>query len=121
MYTTPLLGKGDCDSLLFTCFETHRPALKGDFVALNRYTGEVAYTIPLPRYAWSSPVPFYFGEKLYIVQPDCCGTIHLIDAAKGEILYSLKVGDNFESSACVSGDSFVIGSRGTKIFRIRVR
>ncbi len=121
MYTTPLLGRGDCDSLLFTCFETHRPALKGDFVALNRRTGKVVYTIPLPRYAWSSPVPFYDGKKLYIVQPDCKGTIHLIDALEGKILDSLPVGDNFESSAVVSGNTFVIGSRGKTIFKVRVR
>ena len=121
MYTTPLLGRGDCDSLLFTCFETHRPALKGDFVALNRHTGKVVYTIPLPRYAWSSPVPFYHGDKLYIVQPDCKGTIHLIDAREGKILDSLPVGNNFESSAVVSGDTFVIGSRGKTIYKVRVR
>ena len=120
MYSTPLLGHGDCDSLLFTCFETHKPSLHGEFVALNRKTGEVVYTIPLQRYAWSSPVPFYFKDKLYIVQPGGRGEIYLIDALKGEVLDQLQVGDNFESSAAVYEDTFVIGSRGTKIFKLRV-
>lgn len=122
MYTTPLLGHGDCEGLIFTNFETHSPALAGDFVALDRKTGDVVYTLPFTRYVWSSPLPFYDKEgHLYIVQPDCKGTMFLIEGKTGRILHSLQVGLNFESSAAVVGDCLVVGSRGCHIYKVKVR
>ena len=122
MYTTPLLGHGDCEGMLFTNFETHHPALAGDFVALDRRTGEVLYTLPFTRYAWSSPLPFYNKEgHLYIVQPDCKGTLFLLEGKTGRVIHSLQVGLNFESSAAIVGDCLVVGSRGHHIFKVKVQ
>lgn len=121
MYTTPLLGHGDCEGLLFTNFETHSPAKAGEFVALDRITGEVLYKVPFDRYCWSSPLPFYDREgHLFIVQPDCKGTMFLIEGKTGRIIHSLQVGMNFESSAAVVGDCLVIGSRGDQIYKVKV-
>ena len=121
MYSTPLLGRGDCEGMLFTNFETHKPAFAGEFVALDTGTGEVKYTIPFTRYVWASPLPFYDPEgHLYIVQPDCRGMMYLIEGKTGRIISKLQVGRNFEGSGVVVGDCLVSGSRGDKIYKVKV-
>lgn len=121
MYSTPLFGLGDCEGLIFTCFVTNQPALSGNFVAIDRKNGNVVYEIKLDRYAWSSPIAMLTPEgKMYIVQGDCAGKLYMIDAQTGTILFKQQVGNNFESSPAVCGDSFVVGSRGSKFYKVRV-
>lgn len=121
MYSTPLFGIGDCEDMIFTCFVTNEPALNGNFVAIDRKSGNVVYEIKLDRYAWSSPVAMLSKDgKMYIVQGDCGGKLYMIDAKAGTVLFKEKVGNNFESSPVVFSDSFVIGTRGNKFFKVKV-
>lgn len=121
MYSTPLLGRGDCDSLLFTTICTHNPKFAGNFVAINRITGKIVYQRPLKRYAWSSPVAFYDeNKKLYVAVGDCAGNMYIFEGSTGRQILVQKVGDNFESSPVVVGNSMVVGSRGKTIYRVDV-
>ena len=121
MFATPLIGTGDCDSLIFCNFCIHQTALKGEFIAFNRYTGHVAYRTPLKQYAWSSPVGFISGKgEMIVFTADAIGNIYLIQGTTGEILLTQKIGNNFESSPVVIGNSIVIGSRGREIYKLRI-
>ena len=119
MFATPLLGIGDCDSLIFCNFCIHQSALKGEFIAFNKYTGHLAYRIQLKHYAWSSPVGF-LSEKgeMIVFTADAIGNIYLIQGNTGEILLTQKVGNNFESSPVAIGNRVVIGSRGREIYKL---
>lgn len=120
-YSTALPGTADCDSLLFINCVLNTHGNNGQFMAINRNTGKVVYTTPTRYYAWSSPVGFVNESgKMYVVTGDCLGRLYLIDGATGKIIADKTVGYNFESSPVVHGDNLVVGSRGTKIFKVRV-
>ena len=122
LYCTPLLGRGDCDSLVFFSMCNDRDVDAGTFYALERATGRTAYTVALEHYAWSSPIGFLNEEgRQFIVVGDTQGRLYLLEGKTGRRLFCSVMGANFESSpAIVDGRSFVVGSRGDKIYRFRV-
>lgn len=121
MYGTPLLGKGDCKDLLFLTICNDRGGGTGTLLAINRQSGETAYTVPLKHYAWSSPVGFY-NEKneLFVFLGDTAGNVYLLRGRTGEVLFCKTMGGNFESSPVVIGNSAVVGSRGNTIYRFDI-
>jgi len=122
MYSTPLMGRGDCKDLIITNICDNTPAFHGRTVALNRTTGEVVWEHELKRYGWSSPVGFYNeNDKLFVFVADCYGNVYLLDGLTGERIFTDKVGDNFESSPVVWGDCLVMGSRGSKIYKLKIK
>ena len=119
MFGSPLLGAGDCDGLIFGNFCIHSPKTKGYFIAFNKADGSIAYRTKLRQYAWSSPIPFFNDqEEMFIFTGDCNGNVYLIKGKTGEIVASKKIGGNFESSPIVVEDKVILGSRGTKIYKI---
>jgi len=119
MLATPLIGINDCDSLIFSNFCIHQSALRGEFIAINKYTGEQVYRIPLKQYSWSSPVGIVNGKgEMYVFTADVAGNIYLIQGKTGEIILTQKIGAIFESSPVVIGNSIVIGSRGREIYKL---
>ena len=93
----------------------------GLMVALDKKTGEEIWRLEMPHYAWSSPVDFYNENgKGYIIQCDSIGNIHLIDGATGNILDTINLGANIESSPAIFEDTIVIATRGGKIFGIKI-
>ena len=121
MFSTPLVGMMDCDSLIFSNFCIHIPVLKGEFIAMNRYNGNIVYRIPLKRYAWSSPVAFCNDEgEMFVFTADTNGNVYLIQGKTGEIVLNSKVGNNFESSPIVINNSVVFGSRGREIYKLTI-
>ena len=123
MFSTPLSGRGDCAGLIFTTIiETHRPKYSGEFIAVDKNTGTIRYSVHLGTYAWSSPVPFYTADgRLFILQCDCAGRMLLIEGKTGKVLHKLEIGSNFESSPVVYGNSAVVGTRGRHFFKVRIR
>ena len=118
-FSTSLLGTGNCKDLIFAQCVRNTKGQNGEFIAIDRKSGDIKYQIPLKHYGWSSPVGFLDENgSLYIVTADCAGNIYIIDGLTGEIIYVERVGSNFESSAVVNGNSLVIGSRGSSIFKI---
>ena len=122
MYSTMLLGTGNCSNLLFTNICTNDPPSAGSFYAINKETGEIVYSKKLQHYAWSSPVSIMNnkGEMLVLVC-DCIGNVYIIDGKTGEFIISKKIGLNFESSPIIIDNHIVVGSRGTNIYKLTIR
>lgn len=123
MYSTPLLGGGDCDGMIFANVCRNKAAkTNGELFALSTNDGSVIYNIPLRQFCWSSPVAFYDKEnKMYIFTGDGDGYIYLIEAKTGTIIYSKKVAYNFESSPTVVGNAAVVGSRVNGIYKFVIK
>ena len=122
MFSTPLLGHGDCEGLIFTHICGMGSSDVGTFVAISRSTGEIVYRTRLNHYAWSSPVAFYTPDnKMYIFTGDVTGYAYLIEGESGRIIYKKLMANNFESSPVVVGNTVVVGSRGREIYKFRIR
>ena len=123
MFATPLPGTGNCEHLIFANIVTNdTPGMQGDFVALRREDGALIYRTPLRHYAWSSPIGLVNGEgEMFVFTADTQGRVYLIDGESGEILFCRTVGGNFESSPIVVGNHVILGTRGTKIFKMAVK
>lgn len=121
LYCTPLLGKGDCEDLLFANICQRGNSSNAEFTAFNKKTGEIVYRTPLNTFAWSSPVAFY-NEKgqAFIFTGDSSGNAYLIEGKTGNVLFREHMVNNFESSPVVVGNHFVVGSRGSEIYRFSV-
>lgn len=120
-YSTPLLGRGDCDSLIYANVCQRGESSKAEFTAFSRTTGEVVYRTQLKNFAWSSPVGFLNEDgKYFIFAGDASGNAYLLDGATGNIIYEESMCNNFESSPVVVGNELVVGSRGTKIIKYRI-
>ena len=120
MFSTPLLGHGDCEGLIFTNM-CGMGSDKGSFVAIDRASGKVVYKKHLQFYAWSSPVALYTPDKqMFVVTGDVIGNLYLIEAKTGNIIYTLKGGNNFESSPVVIDNCIVVGSRGREIHKFEI-
>lgn len=120
-FATPLLGKGNCSNMIFTTPCKHDKA--GSYIlAIDRKTGKEIYRTPLHRYAWSSMVGFYNEQnELYIFTGDSGGEVYLIEGKTGRIIYTEKVGNNFEASPVAFGNSVVIGTRGYDIYKMSIQ
>lgn len=123
MYSTPLLGGGDCNGMIFANVCRNKAAkTNGELFALSTEDGSVIYNIPLRQFCWSSPVAFYDNEnKMYIFTGDGEGYIYLIEAKTGKVIHSRKVAYNFESSPTVAGNAAVVGSRVNGIFKFVIK
>ncbi|MDR1675688.1 MAG: PQQ-like beta-propeller repeat protein [Tannerella sp.] len=121
MFATPLLGGGNCPDMLFPNFVINDPAGRGEFVALNKHTGEIVYRVPLKRYAWSSPVAIYNREnEMFVFTADTDGHVYIIEGKTGKVVLTQKTGNNFESSPVITGNKIVIGSRGREIYKLSI-
>ena len=122
MFSTMLLGSGNCDSLLFTTICINEPSADGKFYAINKKTGEIAYSKQLKHYAWSSPVAIMNNKgEMMVLVCDCIGNVYIIDGKTGEFLITQRIGINFESSPIIIDNHVVIGSRGTNIYKLTIR
>ena len=121
MYSTPLLGGGNCSDLIFSTLANDGVNGDGHFYAFEKRTGKVVYKTKLKHYAWSSPVGFY-NEKneLFIVVGDTYGYLYLIEGKTGRVIYDERFGVNFESSPVVVGNTLVVGSRGQSVYKVHI-
>ena len=108
-YTSPIL------TLLLDSF------LGGRSLALDKESGKEVWSVPMTHYTWSSPVDIYTPQgKGYIVQCDSAGNMFLIDGASGKMLDAIRLEGAIESSPVVYDDIIVVGTRGQKIYGIRI-
>ncbi len=122
MYSTMLLGTGNCSDLIFTNICTNDPPSAGNFCAISKSTGEIVYSKKLIHYAWSSPVAITNDKnEMFVLTFDCVGHAYIIDGKTGEFLVTKLIGINFESSPIIIGNNVVIGSRGTDIYKLTIR
>ncbi len=121
-YASALPGSGNCKDLLFVNVVHNEKGQNGSFMAIDRATGKTIYTTPLSHYAWSSPVGFLTKKDEFVVVTfDCAGNGYIINGRDGTVISKRKIGANFESSPVVTGNTLVIGSRGSLIFRLSLR
>ena len=121
-YASSLLGQGNSKDLIFVNVVENLHGQNGKFIAMNRKNGEIAFEIPLKHYAWSSPVGFLNeNNDMFILTGDCSGNMYLIDPKEGKLISTLHVGNNFESSPVLSGNSAVVGSRGQNIYKVSLK
>ena len=122
MYSTPLLGQGDCEQLLFAniCRNIEK-GRRGQLTAINTADGTIAYELPYANFCWSSPVGLLNErDEMFVFTADANGTVYVVRGRNGEVLCRKDMGANFESSPCVVGNSVVVGCRGTKIYKFIV-
>ena len=75
----------------------------------------------MERYAWSSPVLVENANgETFLLQGDSKGTLFLIDAPTGKVLHSIELGANIEATPAVFEDMLVVGTRGQKIFGVKL-
>ncbi len=118
---TCVCGKGNiADLVIFPVARTPQ-VRSGYLVALDKKTGREVWKLKMRRYAWSSPVAVYDKEgNAVIVIGDCEGRLMLVDGATGSVLHSMELGANIEATPAVYNDTIVVGTRGQKIFGIKI-
>jgi PQQ-like domain len=118
---TPVLGKEDIsDLVIYAIARTPNPG-SGILVALDRKTGDEVWKTSFNHYAWSSPVAVYTpAGKSYIVQCDTIGNMFLVEGKTGKIVDYINLGTNIEASPAVFGDTIVVGTRGQKIYAVKI-
>lgn len=123
MYSTPLLGRGDCADMVFAniCRNGASPS-KGELTALSTTDGSILYTVPYGQFCWSSPVALLNERgEMFIVTAAATGFVYLIRGRTGEVLCQREIGYNIESSPVVVGNSVVVGARGQNIYKFVIK
>ncbi|MCQ2974982.1 MAG: PQQ-like beta-propeller repeat protein, partial [Bacteroidales bacterium] len=123
MYCTPLVGKGNCDGMLFAniCRNSAGKS-NGEFTAISTEDGSIIYAKPLKQFAWSSPVAFYNeNDEAFIFTGDASGNAYLFNGKTGEQIFTKVMANNFESSPVVIGNSAIVGSRINGIHKFVIK
>ena len=121
--SSPVLGKEgtDLEDLIIYSIAKVPQAWEGILVALNTETGEVVWEQTMPNYCWSSPVAVYTEDgKGYIVICDSAGRTTLRKGTTGEVLSTLSLGSNIEASPAVFENTYVVGTRGQKVYAVTI-
>ena len=122
--STPLLGKPGTDIAGLIIYSVARtPSVKsGVLVALDTETGEVVWQYDMTEYTWSSPTAVYTDDnKAYVVICDSAGKAALLEGATGTVLDTVSLGSNVEASPAIFEDTVVVGTRGKKIYALKVQ
>lgn len=132
LMASPLLGQGEISDLVlfnvskttdtrFCLFGRCLGSFGGDLIALDKQTGEPAWTRHLGDYSWSSPVAVTGTDgHSYGIIADSGGTLHLFDPNTGEDYSTVSLGKNIEASPAVYNDMLVVASYDKKIFGIKI-
>ncbi|OPZ94642.1 MAG: outer membrane biogenesis protein BamB [Firmicutes bacterium ADurb.Bin419] len=119
---SPVIGKNDISDLVIFNIAKAWNKNGGKLIAFDKETGQEKWVINFNNYCWSSPVDIYTKDgKSYIIQCDSGGYMYLIEGQTGQILDKLPLEGNVEGSPAVYDDMIVVGTRGQKIWGIRVK
>lgn len=120
--STPLLGKKgtEYEGMIFFHVAKSPSEYEGTLMALDTDTGEVIWKKNM-KYCWSSPVAIYSEDgKAYMIICDSVGNAILIDGKTGNTIDSIGLGSNVEASPVVFNDMLVVGTRGQKVYGIKI-
>lgn len=120
--STPLLGKKgtEYEGMIFFHVAKSPSEYEGTLMALDTSTGDVIWKKNM-KYCWSSPVAVYSEDgKAYMIICDSVGNALLIDGKTGNTLDSIALGSNVEASPVVFNDMLVVGTRGQKVYGIKI-
>lgn len=114
---TLLVGKKRAINLVYGIYSRIDDQNRGEFVALNKKTGKVQFTVPMDNYSWASPIDLYDKKgNCYLFFTDVRGTIYLINGVTGKVIIKQKMDAIWESSPVAWDNKIILGSRGNKIF-----
>ena len=120
--SSPALGKRRGEHLVYCIFARTNERQGGEFVALNKHTGEPVYTVKMDAYSWASPVDVYDAAgNIYVFFTDVTGNIYIVDGLTGEVLVKEKTNYTFESSPVIVDDMVFLPARGRSILKYRIR
>ena len=122
--STPAIGKKgtDIENLIFYNIASTPSACKGILIAFDKQSGNIVWEHEMVNYTWSSPVAVYNDNgKGYIVICDSVGNIKLIDGLCGTQLASVNIGSNVEASPAIFENTLVVGTRGCKIYGVKLK
>lgn len=119
---TPVVGKASIQNLVIYNLARHGGFNKGALIALDKETSEEVWKLELENYSWSSPVDIYTEDgEAFIILCDSAGKMYLIEGTTGKVLDEISLGSNVEGSPAVYENMAVVGTRGQKIFGIRIK
>lgn len=119
---TCALGKHSVNNLVFFPVARTPQVRSGIMAALDKKTGEVVWKYKMKRYAWSSPVLVYNKDgEAVLITADSVGNLIMLDAKTGKELSRVFLGANIEATPAVYGDMLVVGTRGMKIFGVKIK
>jgi outer membrane protein assembly factor BamB len=121
-FASPVIGKNDIKDLVVYNIAKTGNTSGSTLLAINRQTGETAWSVNMKYYCWSSPVAVYTKEgKSYIVNCDSRGNMMLYEGISGKLLDTISLsGANVEASPAAYDDMLVVGTRGRTIWGIRI-
>ncbi len=121
---TALLGKESISDLVIIPFARTPNEDDGVLLALDKTTGAVRWTFTMEKYTWSSPIAIYDDSgNAYIVVcegSDTGGKVFLLDGKTGTLLNTFDAEKNIEASPAAYGNMIVFGTRGMKIWGVKV-
>jgi outer membrane protein assembly factor BamB len=118
---SPVLGRGTLEGLVVFSVSRVEDMDKGILVAFDKTTGEKVWEQKMAHYSWSSPVAVYTPDGTgYIVHCDSRGDMSLRDGLTGEVLDKVNLGENVEASPAVFNNMIVVGTKGEKIYGVRI-
>lgn len=119
-FATPAMGKGDVADLVFYAEAATK---SGSFlIAVEKETGEIRWKYDLGKYTWSSPMLCQTPSgKSYLVECNSAGLVRLFDASTGEVVAQCTVEGNVECSPIAFDDMFVLGTRASRIYGIKIK
>ena len=119
-FATPAVGRQSLSDLVY--FHICRTEdTRGMLYALNKRTGETAWSKSLGSYGWSSPTCLYAPSgKGYVLVGSSNGVLRLLDGLTGEEIANVELNGNIEGTPAVFEDMIVVGTRGSVIYGIKV-
>lgn len=120
---SPLLGaKGTAmENMIIYPIAKTPTKQQGLLLALDTRTGESIWERTMDAYTWSSPTAVYTENgTAYFILCDAYGYMHLIDPLTGKTLDKVGVGSNVEASPVVFENTVVVGTRGKRVYGIKI-
>lgn len=133
---TVLLGQGNISGLAIVPVAKTPKRSGGILVALDRKTGEEVWRFDMKTeeggnggYAWSSTTAVYDEDgTAYLIQCNTDGNMFLLDGKTGELLDKLSLWDTsdpknratIESTPAAFGNMIVVGTRGQKVYGVKI-
>ena len=119
-FATPAIGKNGLSGLVF--FHVARTVdSRGILYALDKATGEIVWSHGMGSYGWSSPTCVYTPSgKGYLLVGSSNGMLRLFDGLTGTPVAAVDLESNIEGSPAVFNDMLVVGTRGARIYGVRI-
>lgn len=120
--STALLGEHKLSDLVYFTIARTGGDSKGKIAALNKKTGGEVWSCEMSDYTWSSPIALYDAQgNGYVIFCDSTGNMYMVNGLTGELYDTTNLGANVEASPAAFENTIVVGTRGKKIYGIKVK